>query len=109
MPAEFTVADDLRLLQINHWRFPLIPHRRQVTSGRMATTVIVPIRRAAKDVVEVSFADHAKAVEHFIALSKNVATSKHETTVNPESNAVDANYMTPLRKAIDDSQAEGGS
>ena len=109
MPTELTVANDIRRLQLNHWRFPLIPHRRQVTSSRMATTVIVPIRRAAKDVVEVSFADHAKAVEHFIALSKNVATSKHETTVNPESNAVDANYMTPLRKAIDDSQAEGGS
>ena len=109
MPTELTVANDLCLLQINHCRITFIPHRRQVTTGRMATTMIVPIRRAAKDVVEVSFADHAKAVEHFIALSKNVATSKHETTVNPESNAVDANYMTPLRKAIDDSQAEGGS
>jgi hypothetical protein len=69
--TEFTVANNLRLLQINHWRITFIPYRRQVTSGRMATTVIVPIRRAAKDVIEVLLAHYAKAVEHFMLQSLN--------------------------------------
>ena len=32
----------------------------------MATTTIVPFRRAPKDVIEVLLADHAKAVEHLV-------------------------------------------
>ena len=71
VPAEFAVADDSRLLQINHWRITFIPHRRQITSGRMTTTVIVPFRRAAKDVIKMLLADHAKAVEHFMLQSLN--------------------------------------
>jgi hypothetical protein len=66
VPTELTVANDIRRLQLNHWRFPLIPHRRQVPAGRMATTIIVPIRSAAKDVIEVLLAHYAKAVEHFM-------------------------------------------
>jgi hypothetical protein len=69
--TEFTLANDLRLLQIYHWRITLIPHRRQVAACRMATTTIVPIRRAAKDVIEVLLAHYAKAVEHFMLQSLN--------------------------------------
>jgi hypothetical protein len=32
----------------------------------MATTMILPIRRAAKDVIEVLLTHYAKAVEHFV-------------------------------------------
>jgi hypothetical protein len=41
------------------------------------------------------------------ALSRKCCHS--ETTINPESKAVDASFMTPLQKAIDDSQGEGDS
>jgi hypothetical protein len=66
VPAELAVADDLRLLQIYHWRITFIPHRRQVATSRMTSTIIVPIRRAAKDVIEVLLTHYAKAVEHFM-------------------------------------------
>jgi hypothetical protein len=66
MPAEFAVADDLRLLQIYHWRITFIPYRRQVTTGGMATTIVVTFRLAAKDVIEVLLADHAKAIQHLV-------------------------------------------
>ena len=71
MTTEFTLANDLCRLQINHWRITFIPHRRQITSGRMTTTVIVPFRRAAKDVIEVLLTHYAKAVEHFMLQSLN--------------------------------------
>ncbi len=71
MPAEFTLADDPRLLQINHWRITFIPHRRQIAPGRMTTTIVVPIRRAAKDVIEMLLAHYAKAVEYFMLQSLN--------------------------------------
>jgi hypothetical protein len=71
VPTEFTVANDLCCLQINHWRITFIPHRRQVTLSRMTTAIIVPIRRAAKDVIEMLLAHYAKAVEHFMLQSLN--------------------------------------
>jgi len=49
MPAEFAIANNPRLLQIDDRRIVAVPHRRQVTPGRMAQPVIVPVRRAAKD------------------------------------------------------------
>jgi hypothetical protein len=66
MPTELTVANDLCLLQINHCRITFIPHRRQVTTGRMATTIVITFRLAAKDVIEVLLADHAKAIQHLV-------------------------------------------
>ena len=66
VPAELAIGNDSLLRQINDWRIVAISHRRQVTPGRMATPVIVPVRRAAKDVIKVPLARHAKTVEHFV-------------------------------------------
>ncbi len=66
MPAKLAVANDSLLLQINDRRIVALTHRRQVTPGRMAPPVIVPVRRAAKDVIQVPFADHATAAEHLV-------------------------------------------
>ena len=66
VPAELAIANDPVLLQINGRRIVAVPNRRQVPSGRMATAMIVPVRRAAKDVVQVPFAHHAKAVQHLV-------------------------------------------
>jgi hypothetical protein len=51
---------------MNHWRITLILHRWQIAPGRMTSTISVPIRRAAKDVIEVLLTHYAKAVEHFM-------------------------------------------
>ena len=66
MPAKLAVANDSLLLQINDRRIVALTHRRQVTPGRMAPPVIVPVRRAAKDVIQVPFSDHATAAEHLV-------------------------------------------
>ena len=64
MPAEFAIAVNSLLLQINDRRITAVPHWRLVAPGRMATTVIVPVHRAVKDVIQVPFADCAKRIEH---------------------------------------------
>ena len=66
MPAEFAVANNRLLRQINDGRIVAFPHRRQVAPSRMAPAKIVSVRRAAKDVIQVRLADHAKAVEHLV-------------------------------------------
>jgi hypothetical protein len=48
VPAELTVANDLRRLQIYHWRITFIPHRWQIATSRMTTTIIVPINRGSR-------------------------------------------------------------
>jgi len=66
VPAKLAVANDSLLLQINDRRIIALTHRRQVTPGRIATSMIVPVRRAAQDVIQVPFAHHAKAVERLV-------------------------------------------
>ena len=66
MPAELAVTDDFHLLQIDHRRIVTVPYRRQIPASRMATAVIVPVRRTAKDVIQVPLADHAKTVQHLV-------------------------------------------
>lgn len=66
VPAKLAIANDSPLLQINGRRIVAVPYRRWANPGRMATPVIVTVRRAAKEMIHVPFADHAKAVEHLV-------------------------------------------
>jgi hypothetical protein len=63
LPSSFSGLLEFRLEEVSGAEKHLV--------GRLATTMIVPIRRAAKDVIEMLLAHYAKAVEHFMLQSLN--------------------------------------
>jgi hypothetical protein len=62
MPAEFGVAGELVLLQIESRWIVTFAYRRQVISAAVATTMVIPVGPDPQDVIEVLLVDHAEAI-----------------------------------------------
>ena len=76
MSAEFTLADNLLIDRCNVWKLRFPMHRRKMVTGRMASPMIIPVLRDAKNMVQVLLTDDAESIQHFVLERLNYPLDK---------------------------------
>ena len=84
MPAKFSVADHLVLVQINRCRRSLSARWRKMTSTRVSAAMVVPVLRHSKYVVHVLLTDHADSPTAMAALAASGLPSKFRPRCSEE-------------------------
>jgi hypothetical protein len=71
MTTKFFNASELMLYQVDGGGVVAFAYGRQMPTRAMTTTVVVPLLRSSKNVIQVRFADDAESIEDFMLYGLN--------------------------------------